>query len=32
MGVKSPMERNMVYSSNIGKLKYLDNGKSHALL
>ena len=29
---KSPIKRNMVYHNNIGKLKYLDNGKSHALL
>ena len=27
---KSPIEKNMAYSNNIGKLKYLDNGKSHA--
>ena len=29
---KSPIERYMMYSNNIGNLKYIDNGKSRALL
>ena len=29
---KSPIERYMMYSNNIANLKYIDNGKSRALL